>query len=94
MSGLSSGGSPPVVPGSAVVEGGRVDFELIAESIPHIVWEAGPDGSTEYFNRFGTMFTGLPPEANYGWGWLSLIHPEDVERAQREWEQALSLIHI
>ena len=34
------------------------------------------------------MFTGLPPEVRYGWGWLSLIHPEDVERAQCEWEQA------
>lgn len=75
-------------PAFTVVQGGRVDFELIADSIPHIVWEAGPDGSTEYFNRFGTAFTGLPAEANYGWGWLSLIHSEDVERAQREWEQA------
>ena len=63
-------------------------FELIAESIPHIVWMAGPDGSTEYFNRRGTDYTGLPREANYGWDWVSLVHPDDAERARRGWESS------
>lgn len=62
--------------------------ELIAESIPHIVWLATPDGSTRYFNGRGIAYTGHPPEANYGWKWVSLIHPEDAERAQRAWEYA------
>jgi PAS domain-containing protein len=53
-----------------------VQFELIAESIPHIVWMAGPDGSTEYFNRQGTEYPGLSKEANYGWAWVALVHPE------------------
>jgi len=61
-------------------------FELIAESIPHIVWMARPDRSTEYFNRRGTEYTGLPREANYGWDWVSLVHPDDAERARRGWE--------
>ncbi|MGH2977099.1 MAG: EAL domain-containing protein [Gaiellaceae bacterium] len=65
-----------------------VDFELIANAIPHMVWMADRDGSTEYFNRWGTAFTGLPEDTNHGWGWLSLIHPDDAERAQDEWEQA------
>jgi PAS domain S-box-containing protein len=66
------------------------DFELIAESIPHIVWLASADGSTEYFNRRGSEYTGLPPETNYGWEWLSLIHPDDVERARSEWDLAFT----
>jgi two-component system NtrC family sensor kinase len=65
------------------------DFVLIAESIPHIVWMAAPDGITEYFNRRGSDYTGLPPEANYGWDWLRLVHPDDAERAQRSWEHAI-----
>ena len=42
-------------------------FRFLAESIPHTV-DGGPDGSTEYFNPPGTAYTGLPPDANRGWG--------------------------
>src|SRR5579864_9033271 len=59
----------------------QIDLELIAESIPHIVWMAGPDGATEYFNRRGTEYTGLPADANYDWAWVQLVHPDDAERA-------------
>ena len=65
-----------------------VDAELIAEAIPHIVWLATPDGSTEYFNRRGSEYTGLPPEANYGWDWVKLVHPDDADRARKGWEEA------
>jgi PAS domain S-box-containing protein len=66
----------------------RAAFEEIAESIPHIVWLAGPDGATDYFNELGTEYTGLPRQANYGWGWVELVHPDDAERARLGWEQA------
>jgi PAS domain S-box-containing protein len=62
--------------------------EMIAESIPHIVWTASPDGATTYFNRQGTDYTGCPREANYEWNWVTLVHPEDAERAARSWQQA------
>jgi PAS domain S-box-containing protein len=64
------------------------DFELLAESIPHMVWTSQADGSTDYFNRVGTDYTGLPPQANYGWGWVSLLHPDDGERARLGWRCA------
>ena len=38
----------------------------------------------------GTVFTGRPAETNYGWSWLSLIHPDDADRARREWEVAVA----
>ena len=66
-----------------------VDFRLIAESIPHIVWMAAPDGSTVYFNKQGTAYTGQPSEANYGWDWVSLIHPDDLEQTRIVWEHAI-----
>jgi diguanylate cyclase (GGDEF)-like protein/PAS domain S-box-containing protein len=64
------------------------DFRLIAESIPHIVWMAAPDGSTEYFNRQGTTYTGYPADGTYGWNWVSLVHPDDADRARLAWEHA------
>ena len=39
--------------------------QMIAESIPHIVWTASPDGATTYFNRLGTDYTDCPRETNY-----------------------------
>jgi len=61
---------------------------MIAESIPHIVWTASPDGATTYFNRQGTDYTGCPPETNYEWNWVTLVHPEDADRAAQAWLHA------
>jgi len=60
-------------------------YRLIADSIPHIVFTATSDGSTDYLNRQGTSYTGQPAEINYGWDWLSLVHPADVARARDAW---------
>ena len=64
------------------------DLTLIAESIPHIVWMASSDGATTYFNRRGTDHTGFPREASYDWNWVTLVHPDDAERARVGWEHA------
>ncbi len=61
---------------------------MIAESIPHIVWTASPDGATTYFNRQGTDYTGCPRETNYEWNWVTLVHPDDAERAVQAWDRA------
>ena len=65
----------------------RDKFEILAESIPHIVWMSAADGSTDYFNRVGTDYTGLPRQANYGWGWVELVHEQDAMRARRAWRR-------
>ena len=57
-------------------------FEVLAESIPHIVWLSAPDGSTGYFNERGTGYTGLPRQTNYGWGWLQMFHRADAPMAK------------
>ena len=66
----------------------RASFEEIAEAIPHIVWLADADGSTDYLNERGADYTGLPKQAAYGWGWVNLVHPADAERAVLAWEYA------
>lgn len=67
---------------------GETDYRLVAEAIPHIVWVAQSDGSKQYLNRWGAAYTGLTREANYGWHWVSLVHPEDVDRARQAWGRA------
>jgi len=66
-----------------------IDQVSIAEAIPHIVWTASPDGLTTYFNKQGTDYTGCPAETNYGYNWVTLIHPDDAERARVAWTDAV-----
>jgi PAS domain S-box-containing protein len=73
---------------TSVTAPARVDLQLIAESIPHILWMADPAGSTEYINRRGRDYTGRPAGAIRGWDWLSSVHPDDAERARRSWIDA------
>ena len=60
----------------------------MADATPHIVWMASPDGATTYFNQQGTEYTGRTRETNYGWNWVTLVHPDDAERARDGWEVA------
>ncbi len=59
------------------------------DAIPHIVWVAAPDGSTTYVNEFCVEYTGHARVANYRWGWVTLVHPDDAERAERQWREAV-----
>jgi hypothetical protein len=48
------------------------DLRLIAESIPHIVRMAAPDGSSTYLNRQGAVYTGRGKGADHNPDWSSL----------------------
>lgn len=64
-------------------------LQFFAESIPHIVWMARPDGSIEYFNQRTLDYAGLAAGELSDWGWLKLIHPGDASLAEGTWKQAL-----
>ncbi len=64
-------------------------FRFLAESIPHIVWTARPDGFREYASSRFLGYLGLSPELMQGWAWREWLHPEDRLRAIDAWEQAL-----
>ena len=64
-------------------------LQFFAESIPHIVWMARPDGSIEYFNQRTLDYAGLAAGELSDWGWLTLIHPDDASLAEETWKQAL-----
>jgi diguanylate cyclase (GGDEF)-like protein/PAS domain S-box-containing protein len=79
--------------GSELSGTGRLDSpdaRLMADATPHIVFMASPDGATTYFNERGTEYTGCPRETNYGWNWVTLVHPDDAERARKAWDIAVA----
>jgi len=86
-----NGGYAPVFGSGDGAEPARwplLDWELIAESIPHIVWMTDPDGSAEYVNRRGAEYFGCPPEALQAWDWVGFVHPDEVECVVSAWKDA------
>lgn len=83
--------SPAVAAGNPAPDGSRLtglEAQLIAESIPHIVWMASADGATTYFNQRGTDYTGCSADTNYGWNWVTLVHADDSARARDAWARS------
>ncbi len=62
-------------------------YRTILELIPQMVWSNEPDG-TEYYSRRWLEFTGVDVEHLADLDRYGLIHPEDVERAARDWDEA------
>jgi PAS domain S-box-containing protein len=75
-----------MAPGSTRGERGQewaeADWRLVSESIPHVVWVAGPDGQTLYFNRRGEDYSGTSGEAL---AWEEIVHPDDLHRSTECW---------
>jgi PAS domain S-box-containing protein len=65
-------------------------FQLLADAMPQLVWATPPDGLPDYFNGVWCDFTGLPPEASHGNGWLNLLHPEDLNATTDSWANAVA----
>lgn len=64
-------------------------YRLITEAMPQFVWLDGPDGSAIYANERWLEYTGLTETQNAGFGWQSVVHPQDLERLQSERERTL-----
>jgi diguanylate cyclase (GGDEF)-like protein/PAS domain S-box-containing protein len=71
------------------VEGGDAGWRLFAESVPHVLWTAGPDGVSDFWNLQGVEYSGRSAVGPDGRGWERLLHPADAERARARWEIAI-----
>jgi PAS domain S-box-containing protein len=65
--------------------GSEESFRQIVDSMPAFAWCASSDGKIEYLNQRIVDFTGEPLENLVGFGWATVLHPEDVERTERAW---------
>jgi PAS domain S-box-containing protein len=68
----------------------EANYRFLSESMPQIVWTAGPDGGREYFNRRWSDYTGMPPGQAQGWGWVTSVHPDDVKRCLNRWNLSVA----
>jgi PAS domain S-box-containing protein len=64
-------------------------YQLIADTIPHMVWTARADGWVDFHNGRCLEYTGLSVAELEGWGWKEMVHPDDRERCLASWTRAL-----
>ncbi len=57
----------------------------LTETIPQMLWSAEEDGTVNYCNQRTLDYTGLSAEEVRASGWLTAVHPDDVEKATRAW---------
>ncbi|MEC4817110.1 MAG: PAS domain S-box protein [Scytonema sp. PMC 1069.18] len=66
-------------------------YRTLLETIPQLVWVAQADGVTMIdYNQRWFDYTGQTPETALGSGWLSIVHPDDVESTLDSWQKAVS----
>ncbi|MDV7394385.1 PAS domain-containing protein, partial [Arthrospira platensis SPKY1] len=63
-------------------------LETVANASPVLFWMSGIDKRCEWINQRWLDLHGTRLEDELGDGWRSTIHPDDVERCMRDYEQA------
>ncbi|WP_245557660.1 PAS domain S-box protein [Deinococcus peraridilitoris] len=65
-------------------------FRSLVEATSQIVWNRASTGEVIVEQPAWQNFTGQTAEQQLGWGWLDAIHPDDRERTQLAWKQAVN----
>jgi len=66
------------------------NLRSIIDTIPALVWSTRLDGSAEFFNQHYLDYVGLDATQARGWGWTSVIHPEDMAELLAAWRHIMS----
>ena len=62
------------------IKASEQNFRILAETVPHLVWTARPDGRLDYTNQRFLNWTQADFERLRDHGWRQFVHPEDLER--------------
>jgi len=65
-------------------------LRLVIDTIPAHAWSARPNGSVDFINQRFLEFTGRSMEDMLGWGWGSLVHPDDLPGYVSGWQAAVA----
>ncbi|HEY0780521.1 MAG TPA: PAS domain-containing protein [Gemmatirosa sp.] len=60
----------------------------LAEATADVVWRTDARGRALDLGRWSTLF-GVPRDADDGYGWIEVVHPDDLARMRNEWRSAL-----
>lgn len=64
-------------------------FRMLAETLPHLVWTARPDGYTDWYNDRWYAFTGFPRGEGGDQSWEPILHPDDLPMCREAWANSV-----
>jgi diguanylate cyclase (GGDEF)-like protein/PAS domain S-box-containing protein len=64
-------------------------FREFADSMPHILWTAEPDGNIDYLNKVYFDYTGVVLDVPTQ-SWLEALHPDDVAHTVAGWRESVA----
>ena len=64
-------------------------YRFMANAIPVQIWTATPDGALDYISEPATKYFGKSAAEIIGEQWLSVLHPDDIDRTMTRWRQSL-----
>lgn len=69
----------------------ELNFRLLTNALPQIVWTANSDGWLDYYNQKWFDYTGMTLEQTQGWAWKSVLHPDDLQHCVDTWTHSFTL---
>jgi PAS domain S-box-containing protein len=66
----------------------EMQSRALIDAIPQQIWSGPPDGTTDYCNDRWRSYTGLEMEDLRGYGWQTMVHPEDRDRVLKAWHES------
>ncbi len=65
------------------------ELRNIVAALPATVWSTRPDGYCDFINDRWLEYAGISSDEAEGWGWTSVLHPDDVARLSESWASCL-----
>lgn len=62
-------------------------LRALADTVPQLVWEAGPDGQVRSYNARREQYAGHTVDGRAAW--QPLVHPDDLARTWEAWRRAV-----
>jgi PAS domain S-box-containing protein len=64
--------------------------KFMGEAMPQKVWTTDAEGNADYYNQHWVDFTGKSFDELYKWGWVDIIHPDDLENNLKVWKESIN----
>ena len=68
----------------------RRSLEVLADSMPFIIWTAEPDGNLDFVSSEVWRYAGVLSHDVLGEAWLNVVHPDDREPSMSQWSRCVS----
>jgi PAS domain S-box-containing protein len=65
-------------------------FREAVETMPALAFIAMPDGQRTFVNGRWVEYTGLTEKQALGWRWQAAVHPDDLGRVLKRWQESLA----